>query len=83
MPVLNVSPDILVLRSQKNMLDVCFVPTSYDEYIAMVKTGNECQFSALMLLLGNFAIVVCCADVLFQPSFLVSLRALLEVLHAE
>ena len=33
----------------KNMLDVCCVPTSYDEYIAMVKTGNECQLSACML----------------------------------
>ena len=27
----------------KNMLDVCYVHTSYDEYIAMVKTGNECR----------------------------------------
>ena len=26
-----------------NMLDVCYVHTSYDEYIAMVKTGNECR----------------------------------------
>ena len=25
------------------MLDVCCVRTSYDEYIAMVKTGNECR----------------------------------------
>ena len=54
----------------KNMLDVCCVPTSYDENIAMVKTGNECQLSAYMLLLGKFAIVVCCAEVLLQPSFL-------------
>ena len=54
----------------KNMLDVCCVLTSYDEYIAMVKTGNECQLAAYMLLLGNFASAVCCAEVLFQPSFL-------------
>ena len=45
---------------------VCCVPTSYDEYIAMVKTGNECQLSASMLVLGKFAVVVCCAEVLFQ-----------------
>ena len=52
------------------MLDVCCVPTSYDEYIAIVKTGNECQLLAYMSLLGKFAIVVCCAEVFFQPSFL-------------
>ena len=27
----------------KNMLDVCYDPTSYDEYIATVQRGNECQ----------------------------------------
>ena len=53
----------------KIMLDVCCVLTSYDEYIAMVKTGNECQPSAYMLLLGEFSTVVCCAEVLFQTSF--------------
>ena len=26
----------------KIMFDVCCIPTSCDEYIAMVKTGNEC-----------------------------------------
>ena len=35
----------------------------------MVKTRNECQLSANMLLLGKFATVVCCAEVLFHPSF--------------
>ena len=54
---------------EKNMLDVCCVLTTYDEYIAMAKTGNECQLSACLLLLGKFAVVVCCAEVLFQPSF--------------
>ena len=57
------------------MLDVCCVHTSYVEYIAMVKTRNECQLSAYMLFVGNFATAVCCAEVLFQPSFLVSLNA--------
>ena len=33
----------------------------------MVKTGNECQLSAYMLLFGKYAITVCCAEV---PSFL-------------
>ena len=35
----------------------------------MVKTGNECQLSGYMLLLGNFATAFCCAQVLFQPNF--------------
>ena len=52
------------------MLHVCCVRTSYDEYIAMVKTRNECQLSAYMLLRGNLAAAICCAEVLFQPSFL-------------
>ena len=52
-------------------------------YIATVKTGSECQLSAHVLLLGMFSIVACCAEVLFQPSFLVSLNALPGVLHAE
>ena len=39
-------------------------------YIATVKTRSECQLSAHMLLLGMFSIVACCAEVLFQPSFL-------------
>ena len=63
----------------KKMLDVCCVPTSHDEYITIVKTGNECQLSAYMLLLGKCAVVVCCAEVLFQPSFLL----VVCVLHAE
>ena len=49
----------------------------------MIRTGKECQLSAFMLLLGKFAAVVCCAEVLFQPSFIVSLNALPGVLHAE
>ena len=35
----------------------------------MVKTGNECQLSAYMLLLGDLATVVSYAEVLFQQSF--------------
>ena len=51
--------------------------STYDEYIAMVKAGNECQPTAYMSLHGNIAIVVCCAEVLFQSSFsLVSLKTL-------
>ena len=30
------------------MLDVCCDPTWYNEYIAMVKTGNECQVTDYM-----------------------------------
>ena len=30
------------------MLDVCCDPTWYNEYIAMVKTGNECQLTDYM-----------------------------------
>ena len=64
------------------MLDVCCVPMSYDQYLAMVKTGNECQVSAYMLLLGKFATVVCCAEVLFGPSFLHVVSTLLaELCH--
>ena len=39
------------LSIRQAMLDVYGVPTLYDEYIAMAKTGNECQLSAYMLLL--------------------------------
>ena len=35
------------------MLDVCCDPTSYNEYIAMVKTGNECQLTDYMSQHGN------------------------------
>ena len=42
----------------------------------MVKTGNECQLSAYVVLLGKFAIVVCCTEVLFQPSFLLVVNTL-------
>ena len=38
-------------------------------YNAMIKTGNECQLQSHMLH-GNLAFVVCCAEVLFQPSSL-------------
>ena len=58
---------------------LCCDPTSYDEYQAMVKTGNQCQLSAFILLLGTCAIAVCCAEVLFQPSFL----PVVGMLHAE
>ena len=44
---------------------------------------NEFQLSAYMLFVGNFAIAVCCAEVLLQPCFFVSLYALLGVLHVE
>ena len=54
------------------MLDVCCVPTSYDEHTGMVKTGDECQVSAYMLLC-KFAFVVCCVEVLIHPSFFLSL----------
>ena len=40
------------------------------------------SFSAYMLLLGKFAIVVCCAEVLFQPSFHCLVNTLLaELCH--
>ena len=37
-------------------------------YIAMTKTRNECELQGYMLH-GKLAIVVCCAEMLFQPSF--------------
>ena len=40
------------------------------EYIAMVKSSNECQLESYMSH-GKLATVVCCAEVLIQPSFLV------------
>ena len=39
------------------------------EYIALIKTRNECELQGYMLH-GKLTIVVCCAEVLFQPSFL-------------
>ena len=65
----------------KNMLDVCCVHAPYDEYIVQkVKPGNEFQFSACTRCCsGKFAIVVCCAEVLFLPSF----PPVGSVLHAE
>ena len=36
--------------------------------VAMIETGNECQFSAQLSMLSNDAIVVGCTEVLFQPS---------------
>ena len=46
----------------------------------MVKTGHECQLSAYMLLLSNLAVAWKCC---FSQVSLVSLNALLGVLHAE
>ena len=63
----------------KNVLDACCVPKSSDEYIAVVKTTKECQLSAYLLLFGKCAIAVCCAEVLFQSSFLHAV----STLHAE
>ena len=40
------------------------------ECIAMVKSGNECQLEDYMSH-GKLATVVCCAEVLIQPSFFV------------
>ena len=34
----------------KNMLDVCCIITSSDEYLSVIKTGNECQLQGYMLL---------------------------------
>ena len=34
-----------VTECGKNMLDVCCDPTLYNEYIAVVETGNECQLT--------------------------------------
>ena len=36
-----------------------------------------------MCFVANLAIGVCCAEVLLRPSFIVSLSALPDVLHAE
>ena len=47
-----------VLREK--MLDVWCDPTLYDEYIATVKAGNECQLTAHMSLHRNF----CCGGLL-------------------
>ena len=35
------------------MIHVCCDPTLYDEYIAMVKAGNECQLTVYMSLHGD------------------------------
>ena len=67
--------DVSKKKCGKNVLDACCVPTSFDEYIAMVKTGNECQLSAYYFLFGKCAI----AEVLFQSSFLHAVGTL----HAE
>ena len=54
----------------KNKLDVCMflcrMVSTHDEHTAMAKAGNECQPAVYMSLHGNIAIVVCCAEVLFQ-----------------
>ena len=61
----------------KNKLDVCMflcrMVSTPDEHIAMAKAGNECQPTVYMSLHGNTAIVVCCAEVMFQTSFLLKL----------
>ena len=44
------------------------------ECIAMVMSGNECQLEGY-LSHGKLATVVCCAEVLIQPSFFVSKSA--------
>ena len=49
----------------------------------MDKTGNECQIADYMVFVGILATNVCCTEVLFQPSFLVSLNALPGMLYAE
>ena len=49
-----------------------FVPTSYDEWSAMVKTGDECQLTAYMSLHGNL-----CYDSLLRRS-VVPVKFLLE-----
>ena len=55
------------------MLHVCCVHTSNGEYIAMVKTGTHVSSQ----------LACWCSVTLFQPSFSVSLNALLGVLHEE
>ena len=67
---MKISAHILGVLCGKNMLEICCVHMSYDGYIAMVKDQNECQPSDYMLFVGILAIEVCCAEVLFQPSFL-------------
>ena len=37
-----------VTECGKNMLDVCCDPTLYNEYIAVVETGNDCQLTDYM-----------------------------------
>ena len=66
-------------RCGKNMLDVWGFFASYVEYLLCNGPDHECQRSAHLLLLGKFATVVCCAEVLFQPSFFL----VFSVLHAE
>ena len=48
----------------KNTLDDCMFLC-----LAMIEIGNECQFSAQLLLLSDDAFVVGCTEVLLQPSF--------------
>ena len=62
------------------MIDVCCDHTSYVEYTAMDKTNVCCTE---VLFVGNLATNVCCTEVLFQPSFLVPLNALPDMLYAE
>ena len=50
----------------KNMVDVCCDLTRRDEYVEMVKTGNECQPQPTCRHTVNSATVDCYAEVLFQ-----------------
>ena len=60
------------------MLDVCFDPTLYDEYTAMVKAGNECQFTVHMSLHGKLCFGGLLRGSVVQVKFLlVSLDTLL------
>ena len=62
--------EVDVSRCRKNMLDVCYDPTLYDEYRAMVERGNEYQGKATCRYTVTFVTAVCYAEVLFQPVFL-------------
>ena len=47
---------------------LCRMVRTHDEHTATAKAGNECQPTVYMSLHGDIAIVVCCAEVLFQTS---------------
>ena len=54
------------------MLDACCDPTLYNEYIAMVETGNECQLTDCMSSHGKN----CCGSVVPAKLLLVLLDTL-------